>query len=171
MVYNLGIRIYERRIFQNIVSKELPKRVPDILEEEKDDLIGQWLARVNENPELSRVSLSDAERKDHVPDLLDEALAHACGHHIQAAERQRAAERHGTLRYHQGYSVPMLILESQLLQDVIASCIRENFDVIEQSNLVEDMAKISSTIATELLESTRAYMSQYQWRASRRDAS
>lgn len=153
------------------MSKEVPKRVPDVIEEQKDALICQWLERVNENPELNRVALSDAERRDHVPDLLDEALAHACGHRISVQERQKATERHGTLRYHQGYSVPMLILEAQLLQDVIANCIRDNFQVIEQSNLIEDMAKISGTIATELLESARAYMSQYQWQTSLRYAS
>lgn len=151
------------------MTKEDPKRVPDVIEEHKDELIRQWLERVNQNPELMRVSLSEAERKDHVPDLLDEALAHACGHRISANERQRAAERHGTLRYHQGYSVPMLILEAQLLQDVIVNCIRDNFPILELGNLVADMAGISDIITTELLESARAYMSQYDWRASRRD--
>ena len=153
------------------MTKEAQKRMPDVIEEQKHGLICQWLERVNQNPELNHVSLSDGERKDHVPDLLDEALAHACGHGISVQDRQKAAERHGTLRYHQGYSVPMLILEAQLLQDVIANCIQDNFHVVEKSTLVEDMVKILDTITTELRESVRAYMSQYQWHASRRDAS
>jgi RsbT co-antagonist protein rsbRD N-terminal domain len=151
------------------MTKADPKRVPDVIEEQKDELIRQWLERVNQNPELMRVSLSEAERKDHVPDLLQEALARACGHRINAQERQRAAERHGTLRYHQGYSIPMLILEAQLLQDVIVNCIRENSHNLELDNLVADTGRIADTIITELLESVRAYMSQYDWRASRRD--
>ncbi len=151
------------------MTKADPKRVPDVIEEQKDELIRQWLERVNQNPELMRVSLSEAERKDHVPDLLQEALARACGHRISAQERQRAAERHGTLRYHQGYSIPMLILEAQLLQDVIVNCIQDNFHSLELDNLVADTGRIADTIITELLESVRAYMSQYDWRASRRD--
>ena len=139
------------------------KRMPDMIAENKDWVVGQWLQRVNANPELTRVSLSDAERRDHVPDLLDEAVAHACDHGIREEERQNAAERHGTLRYHQGYSVSMLILEAQLLQDVIAECIRDNFPVIDLSNLIPDMAKTSDTITTELRESARAYMKQYEW--------
>jgi hypothetical protein len=77
-------------------------------------------------------------------------------------ERQKAAERHGTLRYHQGYSIPMLILETYLLQDVITECIRNNFP-INLNSLVSDMAKISTTLAAELEESARAYMKQYEW--------
>ena len=145
------------------------KRMPDVIAENKDWVVDQWLQRFNGNTELTRVSLSDAERRDHVPDLLDEAVANACGHRIRVEERQRAAERHGTLRYHQGYSVPMLILEAQLLQDVIAECIRDNFLAIDLSNLIPDMAKTSDTITAELRESASAYMKQYEWHASRPD--
>ena len=145
------------------------KRIPDVIEENKDWVVDQWLQRVNANAELNRVSLSDAERRDHVPDLLDEAVANACGHRIKVEERQSAAERHGTLRYHQNYSVPMLILEAQLLQDVIAECIRDNFLAIDLSNLIPDMAKTSDTIAAELRESASAYMKQYEWHALRPD--
>jgi hypothetical protein len=143
--------------------------VPDVIEERKDWVIDHWLKRVKANAELMGVSLSGAERRDHVPDLLDEAVAHACGHRIKVQERQKAAECHGTLRYHQGYSMPMLILEAHLLQDVIAECIRDNFLDIDLSSLIPDIAKISGTLIAELEESTRAYMKQYEWHASRPD--
>jgi hypothetical protein len=74
------------------------RRVSDVIAENKGWVVAQWLQRVNANAELTRVSLSDAERRDHVPDLLDEAVARACGHEIEVEVRQRAAERHGTLR-------------------------------------------------------------------------
>ena len=145
------------------------RRLPEVIAENKDWVIAQWLERVNANAELIRVSLSDAERRDHVPDLLDEAVATACGHPVKLEARQKAAEIHGTLRYHQKYSVSMLILEAQLLQDVIAECIRDNFPTIDLSNLIPDMAKTSQTITAELRESARAYMKQYEWQVSRPD--
>jgi len=58
----------------------------------------------------------------------------------------------------------MIILEARLLQDVIAECIRSNFLVTDLSNLISDMNKMSATITTELQESTRAFMSQYESR-------
>jgi hypothetical protein len=145
------------------------KRVPDVVEQSKDWVIDHWLKRVKANAELISVSLSDAERRDHVPDLLTEAVARACGDRITLEERQKAAERHGTLRFHQGYSIPMLILEAHLLQVVIAECIRDNFAVIDLNSLIPDIAKISATVSAELEESSRAYMKQYEWHANRPD--
>jgi hypothetical protein len=107
------------------------------------------------------VNLSDADRKDHVPALLDAAVARARDLATKDGS-PKAAERHGTLRYQQGYSVPMIILESRLLQDAIAECIRNNFLVMDLSNLISDMNKMSDTISTELQESTRAFMNQYE---------
>ena len=143
------------------------ERIPDIIKGNKDGVISQWLQRVKMNPELITVSLSDAERRDHVPDLLDEAIAHSCGDPISKEERLKAAEHHGTLRYHQGYSVAMLILESQLLQDVIAECIRDHVDTLDLSHLIPDIAKISDTISAELRESSRSFMKHYEWDMSR----
>ena len=41
----------------------------------KDWVVNRWLQRVNSEPEPIRVNLSDAERQDHIPDLLDEIVA------------------------------------------------------------------------------------------------
>ena len=142
------------------------KQVPDVIDENKDRIVQQWLERVSAHPDLMLVKLSDGERRDHVPDLLEEALAHACGDRVAAQERQKAAERHGTLRYHQGYSIPMLILEAQLLQDAVAQCIGNNLHAIDLTHLIQDITTISDTITNELRESARAFISQEQWRKS-----
>ena len=166
--WNLSEMPFCRR---NIVTKQQPRqkleRVPDIIKRNKDRLINQWLQRVNANPELITVSLSDAERRDHVPDLLNEAIAHACGDPMSREELLKAAEHHGTLRYHQGYSVAMLILEAQLLQDVIAECIRDHVFAIDLSHLIPDIVKIADTISVELRESSRSFMKHYDWDMSR----
>ena len=138
------------------------QRVPDAIEANRDWVIDQWLQRVKTHAELMRVSLSDADRKDHVPALLDAAVAHASDRSGTEGVQNGAAERHGTLRYQQGYSVPMIILEARLLQNVIAECIRSNFLVMDLSNLISDMNKMSDTISTELQESTRSFMNQYE---------
>ncbi len=149
--------------------KSSGKRVPDVIAENKHWLVNTWLQRTKANAELAQVKLSDDERKDHVPDLLDEAIARACEYQVKLEERQRAAERHGTLRYHQRYSVAMLILEAQLLQDVVAECIRDHVNVIDLKNLMPDIARISGTITAELKEAATAYMNQYEWQAQRPD--
>jgi hypothetical protein len=145
------------------------KRVPDVIAEHKEWVVGAWLQRTKAHPELSIVKLSDVERKDHVPDLLDEAVARACEHPVKLEERQRAAERHGTLRYHQRFSISMLILEAQILQEVVAECIRDHVSVIDITKLMPDVAKIAGTITAELKDAASAYMKQYEWQAVRPD--
>jgi DNA-binding NtrC family response regulator len=53
------------------------KRVPEVIEENKDVVIAHWLQQVMANDDLRRVELSDAHRSDHVPGLLDKAITHA----------------------------------------------------------------------------------------------
>jgi hypothetical protein len=107
--------------------------VPDVIEEHKDEVISHWLQRVKSNDELVSLPLTESDRKDHVPGLLDEAIARAFNRLI-GIDREQAAEQHGTLRYHQGYTVAMLIVEAGLLQNVISECVRRNFLVIDLSN-------------------------------------
>jgi ActR/RegA family two-component response regulator len=142
------------------------KRVPDVIEENKDAVIAHWLQQVMANDDLRRVELSDADRIDHVPGLLDEAITHARNGFV-SLQRQKAADQHGTLRHHQRYSVPMLILEARLLQDVVSECIRQNFLVIDLSKLVADITKISDTLSMELEQSVRAFTKQLGWRSLR----
>jgi ActR/RegA family two-component response regulator len=144
------------------------KRVPAVIEENKEKVIEEWLHRVNADAELKMVDLSEADRKDHVPGLLEEAIGRARDNYIGIV-RQQAAEKHGTLRYHQGYSLPMLITEARLLQNGIAECIRRNFLDIDLSNLMSDMRKISDTIWMELEQSVRAFTAQQGWRSRRQD--
>jgi DNA-binding response OmpR family regulator len=131
--------------------------VPAVIEQNKNWVISEWLRRVEAHQQLGSIKLTDEERKDHVPGLLEEAIAHARDEAI-GEQRQDAARHHGALRRHQGYTAPMLIAEARLLQNVIAECVRRNFLVIDLSNLIADMAKISDTVTLELERSVRAFV-------------
>ena len=135
------------------------KRVPDVLEENRDFVIHEWVRNVEGHTELMRVKLSGIDRKDHIPELLDEAVERARGGLI-GEKRRVVAEQHGILRYQQGYSVPMLVLESRLLQDEIAKCVRRNLLTIDMSHLISDLTNTWGTIASELQESIRAFMNE-----------
>jgi DNA-binding response OmpR family regulator len=138
------------------------QRVPDVIGQNRDWVIAHWLQGVKQNQELLSVSLSEGDRRDHVPGLLDEAIAYACDQAI-GVERQQAAIQHGTVRYHQGYTIPMLIVEACLLQDVFSDCIRRNVQVIDLSNLVLDLTKMFHTVSTELELSVRAFTNHAGW--------
>jgi hypothetical protein len=87
------------------------KTVADILEQERQPTINEWLRRVNLVTELTQVPLSDADRTRHLPRLFNDVisrlrLAKDSNPHISIA-----AAAHGKIRWAQGYSAAMLIEE------------------------------------------------------------
>ena len=132
------------------------KRLADIVEGNKDSIIRNWLGEVKKDPELSAVKMSDSDRTDHVPRLMDEALSRARGVEM-TVEDLRVAALHGEIRRKQGYSIPLLIREAKILQTVIGNCVQENLLGVVLSNLIPDMVYITETIETEREASVRAY--------------
>jgi DNA-binding response OmpR family regulator len=156
LVGKIRLALANRRTAQEPAKS---KRVPDVIEENQSSLITAWLEKVHADSELMRVRLNEEDRKDHVPALLQEAVARARGENI-APEREGAPARHGLIRCKQRYSVPMLIAEARLLQDVVAQCVRHNLLVIDMTHLLSDLTSIESTIAAELESSARAFMEE-----------
>jgi ActR/RegA family two-component response regulator len=135
----------------------IPKRLPEVLDKCVDSITGDWLSEVNHDPELAAIRLSETERKDHVPDLLRESVNRARGIEL-TTENIRAAARHGATRRRQGYTVPLLVREANILQSVLGNCIQQNLLEVKVSYLVPDMILIFKTIQTELEASIREFV-------------
>jgi ActR/RegA family two-component response regulator len=134
-----------------------PKRLPDIMEQHRDWIVKHWLVEVKKDPEIGAISLSDSERQDHVPRLLQEALERTKGRQLTPEDTQAAA-LHGILRRKQGYTAPLVIREAKLLLGALAQCVQQNLLAIQVSYLIPDMVKIWETIETELEISVKALL-------------
>lgn len=134
-----------------------PQRLTDILARSKDDMIEKWLRAANADPEISSIPLSDDLRKDHVPMVLDAAIRIVRGGKITPDEKSAAAA-HGTTRWYQGYSVPLIVREARMLHDVMATCIQKNLLQIQISNLIPDMVHAFDAVDVLLEESCRAFV-------------
>jgi ActR/RegA family two-component response regulator len=135
----------------------LPKRLPDIIEQHRDWIVKYWLVEVNKDPEIGAISLSDSERQDHVPRLLQEAVDRTKGRQLTPGDSEAAA-LHGTIRRKQGYTAPLVIREAKLLLGALAQCVQQNLLAIQVSYLIPDMVKIWETIETELEISVKAFL-------------
>jgi ActR/RegA family two-component response regulator len=152
-------RIRERlsaRSTTGLVQQIIPKRLPEVLDKCLDSITADWLSELNKDPELAAIRLSESERKDHVPDLLRESVNRARGIEV-TAENIGAAAQHGATRRKQGYTVPLLVREANILQSVIGNCIQQNLLEVNVSHLVPDMILIYKTIQTELEVSIREF--------------
>ncbi len=153
-------RIRERlsaRSSTGLVQRIIPKRLPEVLDKCLDSITADWLSELNKDRELAAIRLSETERKDHVPDLLRESVNRARGIDV-TAENIGAAAQHGATRRKQGYTVPLLVREANILQSVIGNCIQQNLLEVNVSHLVPDMILIYKTIQTELEVSIREFL-------------
>jgi DNA-binding response OmpR family regulator len=136
-----------------------PKRLPDIIEQNIQWIIKHWLAAVNKDPEISAIPLSDAERQDHIPRLLQQSLERARGKQLTPADTD-AASQHGTARRKQGYGIPLVVREAKLLLRALAECVQQNLLAIQVSYLIPDMVNVWETVETELEMSVTSFLDE-----------
>jgi len=134
-----------------------PKRLPDIIERDLDSIVKQWLTAVKKDEEISAIPLSDSDREDHVPLLLQQSLERARGRQL-TPEDTDAAKLHGAVRRKQGYSIPLVVREAKILLRVLADCVQQNLLAIQVSYLIPDMVNVWETVASELEISVKAFV-------------
>ena len=132
--------------------------VADILERELQSVIADWLARVEEEPDLTCIPLSFEERTGHLPHLLHDVIARL---RLDAGTKvpiSKAAAEHGDLRRKQGYTVAMAVEESRLLQVTIFSTLHKNVKNLEFSLLLPDVVTIADEVDAQLKEQMLRFM-------------
>ena len=143
-------------------DKSLPTRkVAQVLREFSSLICERWVRQVLADPELAALPLSDAERSDHIPDLMDELIRRLEGPQEELSPiATDAARKHGKVRYQQGYTIPQVLFEARVLQHVLTSTIQENLFGLDLSTLVHDILEIGETLQAAVEISIRVYQSQ-----------
>jgi ActR/RegA family two-component response regulator len=142
------------------LERALPsKRVSTILRENAAQLVERWLMRVRENAELSQITMPQQERIDHVPNLIKEIADRIESSPHNVIDRViEAAGAHGRQRYRHGYTIPMLLVESALLQKTVTELLQENLLTIEISTLIPDVHLVTEVINRTAELSVRAFL-------------
>ena len=133
--------------------------VADIIERELQSVIRDWLARVEEEPDLKCIPLNFEERTGHLPHLLHDVIARLRLDAGTKAPISKAAAEHGDLRRKQGYTVSMAVEESRLLQVTIFSTLYKNMNALELSKLLPDVVTIADEVDAQLKEQMLRFMS------------
>jgi hypothetical protein len=132
--------------------------VADILERELQSVITDWLARVEQEPDLKCVPLSFEDRTGHLPHLLHDVIARLRLDAGTKAPISKAAAEHGDLRHQQGYTVAMAVEESRLLQVTIFSTLHKNAKNLEFGTLLPDVVTIADEVDAQLKEQMLRFM-------------
>jgi len=132
--------------------------VADILEREIPNLIQEWLALVEKEPDLTHIPLSFEERTGHLPQLLHDVIKRLRLDSGTKAPISKAAADHGDLRCKQGYTVAMMVEESRLLQVSIFTTLHQNVTQLEFGALLPDVVTIADEVDAQLKEQMLRFM-------------
>jgi len=143
-------------------DKALPTRkVAQIIKELSPLICKRWLQQVMADPELAAIPLTEEQRSDHVPDMVEELIRRLEGPQEELSDiATEAARKHGKLRYQRGYTIPQIIFEARVLQHVLTAVIHENLFGLDLSTLVGDILEIGETLQADVEISIRVYQAQ-----------
>jgi CheY-like chemotaxis protein len=127
------------------------ERVASILERDAVATIANWLYRVERDNELTCIPLSDEQRTGHLPQLIRELVQRLrVPRGLGTNQASEAAVQHGLVRCSQGYSIPMIIEESRMLQVSLFHTLQVNLNTVDFSLLLTDVMTIADEVDLQL---------------------
>jgi CheY-like chemotaxis protein len=142
-----------------ILRKE---RVAVVLQRSVQSIVAAWLVRSKQSDELSNLPLGDDERTGHLPKLVEDLAFRLSWDNAiitgSDTSDSLSASAHGELRYQQGYTPPMLVQESRILQVTIFETLQSNRECLDFSLLLPDVMAIADEVDSQLTQSMSSYM-------------
>jgi DNA-binding response OmpR family regulator len=134
------------------------ERVASILERGAEATIADWLRRVEHDDELTTIELSCEERSGHLRKLLQEVVHRLrVPRNLGTKQVSVGAVEHGHIRRTQGYSIPMIIEESRMLQVSIFHTLQNNLSVVDFSLLLIDVMTIADEVDSQLKQTILSF--------------
>jgi len=140
------------------IKRVKPESVASILEREIENTIQNWLNAVEQNAELTCVPLTRTERTGHLPKLLQDLVVRLQLDSGLPAPISEAAHDHGDMRRQQGYTAPMVVEESRILQVSIFSTLQRNLCGVDFSRLLLDVVTIADEVDSQLKQAMFSYV-------------
>lgn len=155
LIHTIQSRLENRR---HIPPDRPIKRVSDLMEESLSEITKEWLRLVKAHPELGAIHISDKDRVDHLPLLIDEMAKRVDkGAEITTERAKSAAFAHGKERAQHGYTIPLVVIEMRLLQHVLSAVLQHNLIRMDLSTVIGDMMLVGESLQEQLEFSIRGF--------------
>jgi DNA-binding response OmpR family regulator len=135
-----------------------PVRLAPVLMENEREITAKILDAIKGDATLKKTRLDDRRRVDHIPTIFQaviDRLMHE-GRPFSARQRQFAT-RHGKRRRKDGYTVPMLVREFQLIGETISDLLGSDMLPLGVVELNSDLKLFIQSVNTFTLVSLEAY--------------
>lgn len=134
------------------------ERVAAILERDLEATIQSWMDRVQHTEELTAISLTYQERTGHLHNLLNDLVRRLRHPPDAKVPISRAAREHGIRRRQQGYTVPMVVEESRILQVSIFNTLQNNLGSLDFGTVMLDVMIIADEVDSQLKQAMLGFM-------------
>jgi hypothetical protein len=134
------------------------ENVSVILGRSVDAMIHDWMELVEQDEELTSVKLKPADRTAHLQKFFHDLLVRLDLPHGSKASASIAARLHGKLRNKQGYTIPMIVDESRILELTIFGTLEKNSASVDFSGLLRDVMTVADEVDSQLKQSILGYM-------------
>jgi DNA-binding NtrC family response regulator len=133
------------------------KKLPEILEESKREIVQRWLAAARQDDLIASANLSDVELTEHLPVVIDEVIQAPAGQNV-SKEGLNAAAAHGRARFKQGCTIPVLMRECRILQQVLSQFIQSSLLGVDISSVIPGVMQIGEAIQAYYEACLREYV-------------
>jgi hypothetical protein len=138
----------------------LKDQVANVLQQQTQVTISNWLARVDAETEIITVPLSSEDRCAHLPEMFRD-LVSRLRNPLPLGTRalmSDAAYDHGCLRREQGYSPAMMVEESRMLQVSIFETLQLHVETMDTKDLMGDVMAIADEVDSQLAQAMTSYL-------------
>ena len=169
---NAVVEVIQRKLATPRTQRQVIKEsVAAILERSVDVTIHHWMTLAEVNEVLSPVILKVEDRTGYLPKIMLDLIARLRLPHVSKASVSGAASLHGELRNRQGYTVPMVIEESRMLQVCVFGTLQKNLGFVDFSQVLSDVITIADECDSQLRQAMTRFMQLEALKSGRQSAS
>jgi CheY-like chemotaxis protein len=156
--------LIDKRRLAARVPKPSKESVANILDRDIDILMERWLERVEKVGELTALPLPLKERTAYLPEIMKSVTSRL--RHVRSLEAidspSAAAVAHGKCRYRQGYTAPLIVQESRILQVSIFETIERNLSTVDFTAVLPDIMIIADEVDSQLKQTIDTFLTMQQ---------
>jgi len=134
------------------------KRTSGLILEKSGEIVERWLNEFQGDLRLASIKIPREKLIDPFAQLVNDlAKLIETGETQISAKSLSNAASHGTERATQGYTIPLLVTETRILNRVIGLILQENLLSMNLSTLIPDALRVGEYLQALLEESIRAF--------------
>jgi CheY-like chemotaxis protein len=143
--------------------------VAAILDRDIEITIQRWLSRVEKIPELATLPVTPKERTTYLPAMMAAITARLrADRGIEVKDCvSPTAMAHGQVRFAQGYTAPLIVQESRMLQVCIFETIERNLSTVDFTKVLPDIMIIADEVDCQLKLAIDSFLALQRGEAAR----